>query len=123
MVVARMLWDRKNPYVYTYALEGDRMCRDWFGCGPAVLLDTWKSLVAFELVPNDGTLEHMLWTFVFMKQYPKSQALYKLCGGHDLKTIRYRVRDFIDQLAMLESTMVSAALLPVLKNVDAPASY
>lgn len=86
------------------------MCRDWFGCGPHVLLDTWKHLVAFELVPDGGTLEHMLWTFIFMKQYPKGQALKMLCGGHDLKTIRYRVRDFIEALAMLESAIVSASL-------------
>ena len=84
------------------------MCRDWFGCGPDILLDTWNLLVGHELLPDDGTLEHMLWAFIFMKQYPKSHFLKQLCGGHDLKTIRYRIRDFIEQLAMLESDIVSS---------------
>lgn len=110
LLVARMIWGRKDPHVYSSAQEEDRNCRDWFGCGPFVLLDTWNLLNASELVPDNGTIEHMLWAFIFMKQYPKSQVLRNLCGGHDLKTIRYRIREFIDALSLLEPLVVSAVL-------------
>lgn len=107
MLVARKMWQRKNPYVGSTAQQEDRDFRESFGCGPFVALESWNMLCTLQYLPDGGTMEHMFWALLFKKQYCKTKALRTLCGGDDAKTIRKWVWLFIDALAELESSVVS----------------
>jgi hypothetical protein len=112
MYHAWVMWGRENPFEYTTAQGEDQKFQDYFGCGPFVAFESWNLLVLHDLLPESdngtkGTMEQLLWALLFMKQYPKSKPLKKLCGGVDLKTICKWCFDFIEALAMLESEVVS----------------
>ena len=109
LLAGRKLWlrDTQNPYVASTTQQEDRKFREWFGCGPLVALATWNMLLVQELLPADGTLEHFLWTLMFMKQYQKTELMCRLCGGIDPKTLEKWVWAFIDAISCLESFVVS----------------
>lgn len=105
MVLARELWRRVDPFKMMAAGEEDRNFRESFGCGPFVALAAWFLLIENDLISDDGTLEHLLWT-PFMKVYAKTHTMKVLCGGADPTTIRKYVWQYIDALASLEPTLI-----------------
>ena len=67
----------------------------------------WMMMESRELIPNDGMIHHLLWTLMFLKSYTKEKTMCTLVGIRDPKTLRKWVWLFIDNLAELESSVVS----------------
>lgn len=108
MVAARTIWNRKNPHqAYSTASE-DRDFREFFGCSAPVALDLWNRLVCRGCFSLGGTrAEHLLWTLMYMKLYPKRKAMSVLCGASK-DTWTKRVYDFFDAIGQLEPEIVSS---------------
>ena len=107
LLVARRMWQRRNPHQRSTAQQEDRDFRESFGCGPFVALTAWNLLCSHGLLPPNGTIEHLLWTLSFLKSYGKTLAHKAFCGGQDAQTIRKWVWLFIEALSDLEPSLVS----------------
>ena len=59
-------------------------------------------LMHHELVPENGELEHLLWTMMFCKEYRKTKRLKTACNA-DSKTIKKYCWAFIDAVADMET--------------------
>ena len=103
---ARMIWGR-DPDKARTTLTEDRCFREYFGCGAQTALALWALILSSAMLPEGGSLQHMLWTLLFMKVYTKSEVMSRLCGGADKTTIRKWVWLFIPAIASLESLVVS----------------
>ena len=57
-----------------------------FGCGILVFLSLWSTLKTADLLPDGGTIDHLLWTLLFLKAYSNQKALCSLAGGVDATT-------------------------------------
>ena len=110
MIIARRLW-RRNPFAQYSAQQEDRDFRESFGCTPMVVLAAWNLLAADDLIPENGSLEHLLWTLAFMKSYNTRRNLSMLCGGADPGTIQKYAFAFIERLADLEPLLVRVTLI------------
>ena len=84
----------------------DRRFRELFGVGPLVALAAFSLLCELGLLPDGGTLKHLMWTLCFLKVYPTEQVLCSLCGGIDPKTARKWVWLFIAALSELELELI-----------------
>jgi hypothetical protein len=51
-----------------------------------VLLSLWELLMAHDMLPPGGTLEHLLWTCMFLKVYGNQLTLCTMAGGVDQET-------------------------------------
>ena len=76
-----------------------------------VFLALWNLLVTFDLLPDQEMIEHLLWTLLFLKAYPKQKVLCSLCGGIDHDTVRKWIWQFISAICALEATVVSYIVL------------
>jgi hypothetical protein len=103
---ARMIWGR-DPVMARTTMTEDRSFREYFGCGAEAALALWALILSSAALPEGGSLQHMLWTLMFMKVYAKSEILSRLTGGADKSTIRKWVWQFIEAIASLESQVVS----------------
>jgi hypothetical protein len=83
---ARVIWSREPGNVRSTQTE-DRDFREMFGCGAIVALSVFSMLVTTCYLPEGGSLEHLLWTLMFMKVYAKERTMSVLAGGVDPKTI------------------------------------
>lgn len=106
MEEARLMW-RRDPKVKRSEKSEDRDFREHFGCGVNVAHTIWMMMESRELIPNDGMIHHLLWTLMFLKSYTKEKTMCTLVGIRDPKTLRKWVWLFIDNLAELESSVVS----------------
>ena len=92
-------------------MSEERAFRDFFGTSPIVVMVLWKLPVDSGLMPEDGTITHILWTFFFFKVYPKQGPACSAAGGSngavDPKTWRKYIWPFIYAIADLESLVVS----------------
>jgi hypothetical protein len=104
---ARDIW-RRDPTVERSLLTEERDFRASFGCGVIVLLSLWELLMAHDMLPPGGTLEHLLWTCMFLKVYGNQRTLCTMAGGVDQETFRKWVWKFIAAIAPLESSVVSS---------------
>jgi hypothetical protein len=104
--LARVIWSRDPDKVRTTQTE-DRDFRELFGCGVLVALSLWGLLLTTDLLPEDGTLEHLLWTLMFMKVYAKQKTMCSLCGGIDPQTLKKWTELFIEAISYLEPMVVS----------------
>jgi len=68
-------------------MQEDRDFRETFGCGPFAVLEAWKKLNEFDLLPEGGTIKNMLWALCFCKMHTKTKAMCTLWGGTDAKTL------------------------------------
>ena len=117
MYYARRIWRRDDPLKPMAASTEVRDFREFFGCLPGIFLALWNLLYTMNYLPENGTIEHLLWTLMFMKIYPKRKAMSVLCGGVDKDTWAKWVFIFLDAIACLEPYVVSALvwfLLPSL---------
>ena len=112
---ARMIWGR-DPFKSRSTQSEDRDFREYFGCGPLVALSLWNLLATMDMVPSGGTLEHFMWTLMFLKLYTKESPLCNLAGGVDRKTFSKWVWLFIFAISGLESTVVS--ILTICCNIN-----
>ena len=104
--IGRDMMNRSSKEMGAMEAE-ERRFRDLFGVGAMVALACFEWLNHSDLLPEGGTLLHLLWTLCFLKVYPTETPLSSLCGGADPKTIRKWVWLFIGALASLEGCLVS----------------
>lgn len=104
---ARSIWGRQRDKQRALQSE-DLDFRAHFGCGPLIFLSLWNLLVTTDLLPSDGTIDHLLWTLLFMKTYAKQSVLCSMCGGVDPKTFQKWTWEFIAAISQLESLLVSS---------------
>ena len=115
LMKGREIWGRDQNIVRSTMTE-DRDFREFFGCGALIALQLWNLLFTTGTIPVGGTLMHLLWTLLFLKVYPQSSVLSRLCGGADPKTIRKHVWGedldigFIEAIANLEPFVVSCVV-------------
>jgi len=104
---ARMLWSREPDNARSTQTEDRDFSREMFGCGALVALSLFGMLVTTSFLPEGGSLEHLMWTLMFMKVYGKERAMSVLAGGVDPQTFRKWVWLFIEAIAHLEPIVVS----------------
>ena len=86
----------------------DRRFWDFFGCSSVVALTIWRKLGLASLVPDNRTMECLMWTLLFMQLYPKKEAICVVIKVHDSKTYRKRIWSFIEAIADLAGQVVSS---------------
>ena len=107
MYEARKMWLRENPFAAQAESTETRHFREYFGCPAEVCVVLWNLLVLDDLLPAGAQLQHLLWTLIFLKGYPKTKQFCTLCGGHDKNTVFKWVYAFIQAIPCVESKVVS----------------
>lgn len=107
-----------DPFKEHVPREEDDNFRALFGCGPQVCLVVWNKLVGSELVPDGGTMQHLLWTLMYHKTYATWKTMRKLTKT-DPKTLRKWIGAFWNAFSLLEPEVVSTTLL-LCKPTSAP---
>lgn len=95
-----------DPFKTRAPREEDRNFRALFGCPANVVFILWNKLVEHDLLPEHGTLTHLLWTLMYCKVNPKWKTFRKLTGGKDPKTLRKWVNSFLDEIEKLLPVVV-----------------
>jgi hypothetical protein len=95
-----------DPFKQHAPREEDSNFRAIFGCRPQVSLVLYNKLVASELLPEGGTMQHMLWTLMYHKTYAKWKTMRKLTKT-DPKTLRKWINCFSYSISLLEPEIVS----------------
>ena len=89
----------------------DRAFREFFGTTANVVSKIWGKLSERDRVPIEGTAKHLLWSFYFMRAYPKQGVTCAVVGGSagaiDPKTLRKFIWPLIEAMADLFSDVVS----------------
>ena len=88
-----------DPFKDRAPTEENKAFRALFGCGSHVAYMLWQLLISRQLLPQGGTMMHLLWTLMFLKVYPSEEALKRLCGGADNKTTRKWIGQFTSSIA------------------------
>lgn len=104
---ARQIWNRDASSRVRSLQTEERDFREFFGCGVLICLHLWRHLIAFNVLPHGGRVDHLLWTLMFLKLYTKQQALCALAGGVDKETYRTWCRRFLSAITSLEPFVVS----------------
>ena len=102
---ARLIWNR-DPWKARSVGKEEEAFRSMFGCGLLVFLSLWSMLETNDLLPDGGTIYHLLWTLMFMKTYAMQTVLCSLAGGVDKDTFMKWTWKFIEAIAMLEASVV-----------------
>lgn len=92
------------------AMSEDRAFREFFGTSAIVAVVIWRLLVENEMLPEGGTIMHLLWTLFFFKVYPKQGPACSAAGGSngaiDPKTWRKYIWPFVYAIADLEPIVI-----------------
>ena len=99
---------RRDPDRARSLMTEDRRFRYFFECSSVVALTIWRKLKLASLVPENGTMECLMWTLLFMQLYPKKEVICVLIKVHDAKTYRKRIWSFIEAIADLAGHIVSS---------------
>ena len=99
-----------DPFKERAPKEEDKRFHALFGCSCDVAFQVWTELSSRRLLPQGGTMTHLLWTLMFLKVYPSEEAMKRLTGGADNKTTRKWVGLFVQSISDLEPFFVSVAL-------------
>lgn len=102
---ARIIME-SDPFKDRAPIEEDKAFRALFGCGPAIVHRLWILLCEHELVPEGGSMTHLLWTLMYAKTYGKWKTMRKIAQA-DPKTLRLWIGLFIEAIAYLEPVVVS----------------
>ena len=105
---AREIWQREKERALS---TEDEDFRTFFGCSVGVFLTLWNLLERFDLLPEGGRIEHLLWTLMFMKLYAYIKALCALAGGVDKNTFMKWTWEFMEAIDLLEPEIVSCSLI------------
>jgi hypothetical protein len=95
-----------DPFKHRAPKEEDAAFRALFGCKPLIILKLWNLLAENDLIPDGVRMTHLLWTFIYCKQYPKWKTMSMLTKA-DQKTIRKFIRDILYNVELLEGEVVS----------------
>jgi hypothetical protein len=96
-----------DPFKEVAPKEEDKRFRALFGCPPNVCIVVWYKLLRSDLIPEQGTMVHLLWTLMYCKTYPKWSTMKMLSGGADPKTLRHWIGLFRESIGLLEYPIVS----------------
>lgn len=108
--LGRDIWSKDPVKSKAFATE-NRKFREFFGCGPNIACGVWNLVVSHNLLPDNGTMEHFMWTLLYLKVYAKENTMSALIDGKpDPKTIQKWVWQFITSISLLEPELVSSAL-------------
>jgi hypothetical protein len=93
------------------SLTEERTFREFFGTTKVVMAKLWDLLSQWQMIPEDGTTNHIMWALFFMRAYPKEAVTCSTVGGSggaiDPKTLRKYIWPFIRVTAGLQSEVVS----------------
>ena len=81
--------------------------REMFGCSAEGTMIAWDFLGAYDLLPEGGRVEHMLWALMWLKVHGRQRTMCTLAGGVDKKTFTKWSMKFVYALAYLEGVVVS----------------
>ena len=107
MKVARKIW-RRDPERARSLMKEDRRFRDFFWYSSVVALIIWRNLDLAFLIPENGTMECLMWTILFIQLYPKKEVMCVLIQVHDSKTYRKSIWSFVEAIADLAEQVVSS---------------
>jgi hypothetical protein len=91
--------------------EEDTAFRALFGCSPVVVVALWKQLSNADLIPDQGTMTHLLWKLMHCKQFGKWATMKKLANCVDPKTLRKWINQFLYNVEILEYDVVCWCML------------
>jgi len=91
----------------------NRRWRSYFGASANTVADVWNALDSTNRLPDNASLDHMLWTFMFLKVYETETIMAGIIAC-DEKTYRKWVWAFAEAIADLLNDLVSfESRLPV----------
>ena len=102
--------DRRLGKLVTGLLE-DLRFRDFFGVLTEVAVEAWEIMGEQKCLPSDPLFLCYLWALAFMQTYPASdEALSRVLGGSDPKTIHKYKWPYIDYIFELDEVLVCKLL-------------
>lgn len=108
MFHARLLWNRGGFLSRTCQAE-DRDFREFFGCGPLVATDLWVLIRDHDVLPSNSSINKLLWTLRFMKNYSTENQLCSTVKVSN-KLFRETCWSFIEAIASLQHEVVSTKI-------------
>ena len=85
----------------------DLRFRGFFGVSADVAVEAWEMMRSHNFLPPDPKFLHYLWALGFMRTYPPNdQALSRMLGGSDPKTIHKYMWSYIDLIFELDNIVV-----------------
>ena len=86
----------------------DLRFRGFFGVSAEVAVEAWELMDEQKCLPSDPLFLHYLWALAFMRTYPANdEALSRVVGGSDPKTIHKYMWPYIDSIFELDEVLVS----------------
>jgi hypothetical protein len=93
------------------SMTEERTFCEFFGTTKVVVAKLWDLLSQWQIIPEDGTIDHIMWALFFMRAYPKEAVACSTVGGLggaiDPKTLQKCIWPFIHAIAGLQSEVVS----------------
>jgi hypothetical protein len=93
----------RNPTSQSTETSNQRF-KAHFGVPPEICADVWLRLNPSTL-PHKATIEHLLWSFFLLRQYPKEAIGATIAGVHE-QTWRNWSWYFVDRVSQLEVDVV-----------------
>lgn len=117
MYFGRFLMEN-DPFKHRAPREEDKAFRALFGSSPSNVLELWHLLLSNDVLPEGGTLTHLLWMLMFAKQYGKWSTMKRLTNT-DPKTLRKWIGLFFDAVELIEAHVVSlkASLVMIISQL------
>ena len=104
MYKARFLMEN-DPFKERAPTEEDQNFRAMFGTGAGIVLILWNLLQFHDVLPNGGTITHLLWMLLYLKTYAKWKTMKKITNV-DPKTLRKWIQLFLKSVELLEPFVV-----------------
>jgi hypothetical protein len=97
----------KDPFKHKAPREEENAFRALFGCSPVVVLMLWYKLSNTNLIPDQGTMTHWLWTLMHCKQYERHKGTSSV--RHPLEVLhRWKDKLRLSDAGMKPSTRESS---------------
>ena len=85
------------------SLMEQRTFREFFGTTAVIVSKLWSFLSQRDMIPEEGTTNHIMWVLFFMRAYPKEGVTCATIGGSgsavDPKTLQKYIWPFIHAIA------------------------
>lgn len=108
LLSARLMWRQlENKKGYKTNQTEIRKFRETFGCSPSIVVQLWAALLKKKLLPEKGSIDHLLTSLLFLKLYPTNSAICVYSGNSSNKTNTKWNWIFIEAIAGLEKEYVS----------------
>ncbi len=106
----------RRPEKLSTGLPKDLCFQVFFGVSANVAVEAWEMMENYNFLPPDPKFIHYLWALAFMQMSPPNdEALSRMLGGSDPKTIHKYMWLYVDWIFELDNhgklIVVSFALL------------